>query len=30
MEEQVFFEYDDVKVTNARFINGSQTFAMTT
>lgn len=28
MEEQVFFQYEDVKVTNARFINGSQTFAM--
>lgn len=28
MEESVFFEYEDVKVTNARFINGGQTFAM--
>lgn len=28
MEEAVFFEYDDVKVTSARFINGGQTYAM--
>lgn len=28
MEEKTFFEYDDVKVTNSRFITGSQTFAM--
>lgn len=28
MEERTFFEYDDVKVTNARFISGGQTFAM--
>lgn len=28
MEEKTFFEYDDVKVTNARFISGSQTYAM--
>jgi hypothetical protein len=28
MEEQIFFEYGDVKVTNARFINGGQTYAM--
>lgn len=28
MEEKVFFEHDDVKVTNARFITGSQTYAM--
>lgn len=27
-EERIFFEYDDVKVTNARFINGGQTYAM--
>ena len=26
--EKVFFEYDDVKVTNARFINGANTYAM--
>ncbi len=26
--EKVFFEYDDVKVTNTRFIYGSNTFAM--
>jgi Family of unknown function (DUF6232) len=26
--EQTFFEYEDVKVTNARFISGSQTYAM--
>lgn len=28
MEERTFFEYEDVKVTNARFISGSQTYAM--
>jgi len=28
MDETTFFEYDDVKVTNARFISGSQTYAM--
>lgn len=28
MEERTFFEYEDVKVTNARFITGAQTFAM--
>ena len=28
MAEQTFFEHHDVKVTNARFITGSQTFAM--
>lgn len=28
MEERIFFEYGDVKVTNARFINGGQTYAM--
>jgi hypothetical protein len=28
MSEQTFFEYGDVKVTNARFINGGQTYAM--
>ncbi|TFW17552.1 DUF6232 family protein [Duganella callida] len=28
MEEHTFFEYEDVKVTNARFISGGQTFAM--
>jgi hypothetical protein len=28
MEECTFFEYEDVKVTNARFISGGQTFAM--
>jgi hypothetical protein len=28
MEEKTFFEYEDVKVTSARFMNGSQTFAM--
>jgi len=28
MEEKEFFSYDDVKVTNARFIVGSQTYAM--
>jgi hypothetical protein len=28
MQERTFFEYEDVKVTNARFISGGQTFAM--
>lgn len=28
MEERTFFEYEDVKVTNARFMTGGQTFAM--
>lgn len=28
MEEHIFFEYEDVKVTSARFINGGQTYAM--
>lgn len=28
MDEKTFFEYDDVKVTNARFISGNQTYAM--
>lgn len=28
MEEKTFFEYEDVKVTNTRFISGSQTYAM--
>lgn len=28
MSEKVFFEYDDVKVTNARFVSGGQTYAM--
>ena len=28
MEEKTFFEYDDVKVTNSRFISGHQTYAM--
>lgn len=28
MDEKTFFEYEDVKVTNARFMSGSQTFAM--
>jgi hypothetical protein len=26
--EKIFFEYEDVKVTNTRFINGSNTYAM--
>lgn len=26
--EKTFFEYEDVKITNARFITGGQTFAM--
>jgi len=28
VDEKTFFEYEDVKVTNARFISGSQTYAM--
>jgi hypothetical protein len=28
MEERTFFEYEDVKVTNARFISGGQTYVM--
>ncbi|MGV8899189.1 MAG: DUF6232 family protein [Burkholderiaceae bacterium] len=28
MEEKTFFEYEDVKVTNTRFITAGQTFAM--
>jgi hypothetical protein len=28
VDERIFFEYDDVKVTNARFVNGGQTYAM--
>ncbi|AEG13638.1 MULTISPECIES: DUF6232 family protein [Shewanella] len=28
MEEIIFFEYDDVKVTNARFLTNNQTYAM--
>lgn len=28
MEEKTFFEYDDVKVTNSRFISGGQTYVM--
>jgi hypothetical protein len=28
MKESIFFEYGDVKVTSARFINGGQTYAM--
>lgn len=28
MDEKIFFEHGDVKVTNARFITGSQTYAM--
>jgi hypothetical protein len=28
MQEQTFFEYEDVKVTNARFVTGGQTYAM--
>lgn len=28
MEERTFFEYEDVRVTSARFINGGQTYAM--
>lgn len=28
MQGQTFFEFDDVKVTNVRFMTGVQTFAM--
>jgi hypothetical protein len=28
MSEQNFFQYEDVHVTNARFVNGGQTYAM--
>lgn len=28
MDEKTFFEHEDVKVTNSRFISGTQTFAM--
>lgn len=28
MDEKTFFQYDNVKVTSARFISGSQTYAM--
>jgi hypothetical protein len=28
MDERIFFEYEDVKVTNARFVSGGQTYAM--
>ena len=28
MDEKTFFEHGDVKVTNARFISGGQTYAM--
>ena len=28
MQEQTFFEHEDVKVTNARFVSGGQTYAM--
>ena len=28
MEERTFFEHEDVKVTNSRFITGGQTYAM--
>lgn len=28
MDEKTFFEYEDVKVTNTRFITGPQTYAM--
>lgn len=28
MEEKTFFEYEDVKITNARFLSGGQTYAM--
>lgn len=28
MEESIFFEHGDVKVTSSRFINGGQTYAM--
>jgi len=28
MDERIFFEYGDVKVTSSRFINGGQTYVM--
>ncbi len=28
MDEKTFFEYEDVRVTNSRFMVGSQTFAL--
>jgi len=28
MNERTFFEYEDVKVTNSRFISGGQTYVM--
>jgi hypothetical protein len=28
MDEKIYFEYEDVKITNTRFITGGQTFAM--
>lgn len=28
MEEKTFFEHEDVKITNARFLSGGQTYAM--
>lgn len=28
MDEKTFFDHGDVKVTNARFVTGAQTFAM--
>ncbi len=28
MSEKQFFQYEDVKITNTRFVNGAQTYAM--
>lgn len=28
MSEKQFFQYEDVKITNTRFVNGTQTYAM--
>jgi hypothetical protein len=28
MSEKQFFHYEDVKITNTRFVNGAQTYAM--
>ena len=28
MSERVFFEHQDVKITNARFVNGTRTYAI--
>ena len=28
LDEKTFFEYEDVKITNTRFISGGQTYAM--